>query len=230
MNKIREWDSRVVLNIASKMSKRRTIAARIISFFGREPLWFALTSFFIFIYIDYESFFLLGNTMLTGLILVNTAKLMLKRERPYVEHDTIKALEREHKSKSFPSWHTFNAAANFLALGYITDSVWIYILGLVFALVVGISRILLGVHYPTDVIIGYLLGVLGFCIALSLVGYWLELVEILEDLSPYNFANNDWNPLFYYWWWYLEVTLVYLAISLAGSYHTLKKIMNRKKK
>lgn len=224
MKKFKEWDERIVLNWTKNMDEKRVYLARFISFFGREPLWFALTSFFIFIYIDYESFFLFGNTMLCGLILVNTAKLIFQRERPYVQHEEVEPLERRHKSKSFPSWHTYNAVANFLVVGYITESIWVYVVGLIFSAMIGVTRISLGVHYPIDVAVGYILGIAGFFIALNLVPYWLNLVDILEEISKYNFADNDWNPLFRYWWWYLEVAAVYLLIGLAGSYHSLKKL------
>ena len=67
---------------------------------------------------------------------------------------------------SFPSGHSFGAAAIYLALAYYVrryakdwkQELFFYALAMGIILMVGVSRIYLGVHYPTDVLGGLLAG------------------------------------------------------------------------
>ncbi|MFH0889613.1 MAG: phosphatase PAP2 family protein [Candidatus Aenigmatarchaeota archaeon] len=69
----------------------------------------------------------------------------------------------EESSYSFPSTHS---AASFAWADFASDAAKKYrILFFAFAILVGISRIYVGVHYPTDVIVG---GLLGWAIAKAL--------------------------------------------------------------
>ena len=93
-------------------------------------------------------------------ILVGNAglKLIVGRARP----DLLPHLASE-TSLSFPSGHASNAAAVFLAIGWVLvrdgarpGLVWPLVI--LFVAMVGLSRIVLGVHWPTDVIAGWCVG------------------------------------------------------------------------
>ena len=82
-------------------------------------------------------------------------KRVLKRPRPY--HTlSITAVIKAHDQFSFPSGHT---TAAFLFAGLASfyfpslAAIWF-----VWATAVGLSRLLLGVHYPGDIVAGALLG------------------------------------------------------------------------
>lgn len=89
------------------------------------------------------------------------AKLLVGRARPIVQ-DPIS----HSPGYSFPSGHAFNVAVVatvvvFLLwplLGEVGRRVAVAV-AVVFALVVGLDRIFLGVHFPSDVLAGYVLGV-----------------------------------------------------------------------
>lgn len=94
----------------------------------------------------------------TGAVLLNVAlKLIFARARPHV----IPWLWEEGDA-SFPSGHSSMAAAlavTVTALLWRTPYRWpSAILGVLYAVVMGVSRVYLGVHFPTDVLAGWALG------------------------------------------------------------------------
>lgn len=82
-------------------------------------------------------------------------KRVLKRARPY-QRLSIQAVIQAHDQFSFPSGHT-TAAFLFagLASSFFPQLSWLWFS---WATAVGLSRLLLGVHYPGDIVAGALLG------------------------------------------------------------------------
>jgi membrane-associated phospholipid phosphatase len=69
---------------------------------------------------------------------------------------------------SFPSGHSQNISATVFAFARWIKKRWFYIFAVVMSLLVGFSRLYLGVHFPTDVIVGLLLGA-GISILFSFI-------------------------------------------------------------
>lgn len=93
----------------------------------------------------------------------NLLKRLIGRGRPEV-FDEVGPLHFTHlvndfTFQSFPSGHTTTAFAFAMVIGFLSPR-W-FPLGLAAAVVVGLSRIVVGAHYPTDVIGGIVTGVLG---------------------------------------------------------------------
>lgn len=84
-------------------------------------------------------------------------KNSLRRKRPAESLVTLKALIVASDKFSFPSGHT-SAASLYTAVMYIHFPILGSVL-MVWALGVGISRIILGVHYPSDIVAGASLGI-----------------------------------------------------------------------
>jgi undecaprenyl-diphosphatase len=100
-------------------------------------------------------------TMMVGWNIGLLAKTLVGRARPVVD-DPIS----HSPGYSFPSGHAFNAAVVSTVVVFLLwpllSSVGhrvATLLAVVFALVVGLDRIFLGVHFPSDVLAGYVLGV-----------------------------------------------------------------------
>jgi undecaprenyl-diphosphatase len=99
-------------------------------------------------------------------------KLLLQRTRP----DTEYVQQMLIHTFSFPSGHAAGAMIGCGFLAYIAwhslPSPWagIAVLGLtLFILAVGVSRVYLGAHYPTDVIGGWLVGAVGLAIIVFVI-------------------------------------------------------------
>ncbi|MGI9584592.1 MAG: phosphatase PAP2 family protein [Acidimicrobiia bacterium] len=82
-------------------------------------------------------------------------KGLTRRERPHVAVPEDRRLPHP-SSSSFPSGHTASAAAYSGVVGREIDFLWLPLNALAGA--VGLSRVYTGVHYPGDVVAGWLLG------------------------------------------------------------------------
>lgn len=90
-------------------------------------------------------------------IIVQSIKLGLSRERPYKIIQHLNTFGIDLKDYSFPSGHTTASFSIAATLALNIPNIWIILYLL--ALLIGISRIYLGVHYPTDVLAGIVLGI-----------------------------------------------------------------------
>jgi undecaprenyl-diphosphatase len=89
---------------------------------------------------------------------VQVVKKLFPRKRPYLLFETTKILPNPLKDHSFPSGHTTAVFSVIVPFVILEPSLAIALIPL--GLCVGISRIYLGLHYPSDVIAG---GILGAC-------------------------------------------------------------------
>lgn len=107
-------------------------------------------------------------TLAVGLsvLLFICVKNLIGRPRPFESWDALTCLIAPPDKFSFPSGHTMTAFAVWGAL-FIGTPLLSY-LYLVIAILIGLSRVFLGLHYPTDVLVG---AVLGGGIGLSVASY-----------------------------------------------------------
>jgi undecaprenyl-diphosphatase len=119
--------------------------------------------------------FLLGAAT-SGTVLAFALKWSFARPRP----DLVPHLSHVSTS-SFPSAHSMVSAVVFTTLGALLATVvarrrlkaYILFIALVLPIIVGVSRVYLGVHYPTDVLAGWTAG-LTWALLCWLVARWLQ--------------------------------------------------------
>lgn len=124
---------------------------------------------------------------IVGGTLISTAlKHIFDRPRPDVVPHAV-----EVTSASFPSGHAMLAMTTFLTLGAVlaevqpTRSSRVYLISwaVLLALLVGTSRVYLGVHWPTDVLAGWCVGS-AWALLCGSVALWLQRRGIIEAARP----------------------------------------------
>ena len=126
----------------------------------------------------------LGYEMLVSMMICQTIvyslKAILSRERPYNILEHLNTFGIEMKDYSFPSGHS--AASFSIATTIALNNPRLAIYMFTLAAIIGVSRIYLGVHYPTDVAAGVILGVgVSFIVHLYLLDYIRVLVGLIRS-------------------------------------------------
>ena len=116
----------------------------------------------------------IGVSLLTALLLnfiINdlVIKNIIRRARPFYTISGLEILIKPPKSFSFPSGHTssFFACATVL----ISASKKYGGLLLIISFIMGFSRMYVGVHYPSDVFVGMIVGIISGIIAICFYRY-----------------------------------------------------------
>ena len=102
-----------------------------------------------------------------GIAIYKWLKQRFVRERPYISHLRIRVGAAPLDRYSFPSGHTLHAVCYAILLtAYFPVLGWIVI---PFAALVALSRVVLGLHYPTDVVVGAAIGASLAMISMSVL-------------------------------------------------------------
>ncbi len=127
-----------------------------VSFFGEKGWFWIVIIIFMFVFkktrgLSIVAAVSVAATSIIGVIMKNS----VQRIRPSFYTDAITVVGMRSDSFSFPSGHTLMSfACAFIFLRYDKR---IGIPAVIFASLIGFSRIYLGEHYPSDVIVGVLL-------------------------------------------------------------------------
>ena len=142
--------------------------AKLMAYFGDEFVMIALLGFLYWCW-DKELGRFLGTGMAMGIVAGPMIKNTMLRKRPYMDHDRIACYKPvapdaglydiSAQGYSFPSMHSSNSTIMFGSLIWGGTAKWYLRLpAILMPVLVGVSRCVVGVHYPTDVLAGWILG------------------------------------------------------------------------
>ena len=153
-----EFQAEIIKSIQSVASPALDIIFQIITMFGEEMLLIPIVAFIYWCF-NKEMGYWLCWCISVGNLVVNSVKGIFKVERP-VGCEGIRTLrESTATGYSFPSGHTQACANLYTAIARAVNRKRFWTLAFVLPALVGISRLYLGVHWPTDVIAGYAIGI-----------------------------------------------------------------------
>ena len=134
-----------------------------------EPLILILVGGLIYWGIDKK----FGKYLMANVFAVSLFCPMLKniarRRRPYMDNEAIQCIRPAESGDiydvplqgfSFPSIHAANTIVLYTRIGTFLKNKALKIICLILPFLIGLSRVILGVHYPTDVLCGWLIGAL----------------------------------------------------------------------
>ncbi len=167
------WETVFIQWLQGFASPLMTAIASFFTMFGEELVLVAIAGF---IYWCYDKQWgrdiatILLPTMLAGSLVKN----IVLRRRPYMDHSNIQCLKRVDadaplydiaaQGYSFPSMHAANTWSIFGSLAIKVRKNWFRVLTGIVLFLIGLSRVFVGVHYPTDILAGWVLG--GIIIAM----------------------------------------------------------------
>ena len=140
-----------------------------LSMFGEELVLILILGFLYWSY-DKRMGKRVGLSVLVALVWNPMIKNIALRRRPYFDNEGIEILrvvepdadiyDISAQGYSFPSGHSSNAASLYGSVAASAKKKWLTVLAIVLPLLVGFSRVVVGAHYPTDVLAGWALGAL----------------------------------------------------------------------
>lgn len=100
---------------------------------------------------------------LAGTVISQLMKILCRIPRPWVKDPNFTILEQARKAAagySFPSGHTQSAVGTFGSIAAFASRKWVRTVCIVLAILVGLSRMYIGVHTPEDILVGAAISVM----------------------------------------------------------------------
>jgi len=161
LERLRLWDQALCIRVNCAVRIAPLCQAfRGISRLGDGVFWYSLM--LALLAVDgARAFGPVGRMAATGLVctlLYKWLKSKTSRPRPFAVENAVRAGADPLDPFSFPSGHTLHAVAfSVVAIAFYPMLAWLLV---PFAVLVAISRVVLGLHYPSDVLAGAALGAL----------------------------------------------------------------------
>ena len=137
----------------------------------------------------------IAYSVLTSVLVNNAIKDIFKLKRPIGEEGIRTLREETATGYSFPSGHTQSSASFYGAMAIYLKKKAMYIIATIMIISIGFSRLYLGVHYPKDVIVGGILGVLTSLICYKLYNRFenkmlLYVITFIVFIPALTFAHS----------------------------------------
>jgi undecaprenyl-diphosphatase len=161
LQRLTQWDRAVCIRVNRASGNHFTRELFLaVSWLGNGIFWYALILALLLAF-RADAVPAVAHMITTGIICTLLYKLLkhtTSRPRPYQAHREIVCSAQPLDQFSFPSGHTLHAVAfSIVAIAYYPALVWLL---LPFSLLTASSRVVLGLHYPSDVLAGAFVGTL----------------------------------------------------------------------
>ncbi len=162
MEKLQSFELDILRSLREISNPFFDFLTEVITFLGEQ---YVVILILVLLYFTYDkklgkkmAYIIFTSTCVNGAI-----KGLVARPRPFVVDPTLDSVRKQTATGySFPSGHTQNASTTFIGFAY--NNSWkkklVWILAITLSILIGFSRLILAVHYPTDVLCGLLLGIL----------------------------------------------------------------------
>jgi len=206
------WDDAWLLRINAKAPSAFTRFVEFFSFCGRMIVWLLVgISFLLIWYLPLAALYFALN-LIWGFLSVYLCKMFVNRPRPFQVTPGVKVWEGPNTSASFPSLHAYSVMSGVLVMYAIIENWIVLVIGIPFAILVGLTRPYLGVHYLTDVLGGWIIGLCGAWISIAIAPLFSPWLKIAENLLPITLVTGTWNPFLANAWYWLVIVGVYLVL------------------
>jgi undecaprenyl-diphosphatase len=182
------WDVPILLAIHMTSQPRLDVFATTLTKFGVFWGVFPLSAVIVLVLLrqrQWRSLAYLISTLLGSIIINRTAKVLLHRVRPHLWESPAPELDY-----GFPSGHAMSSMTLVVALIILTwGTRWcwlVLIVGGLFVLAIGWTRLYLGVHYPSDILAGWMVSI-AWAVGVSFV--------IKLDSSKQTKVNEPSDPI-----------------------------------
>ena len=162
-----DWEVTLMEWLQSGMGSAGAAIAQFLTACGEELVLILLLGFIYWCY-DKEFGKFIGVNIVVGLTWNPMLKNVALRRRPYFDHPGIRCIrpadpkaeifDISEQGFSFPSGHSTNGVIAYGSMPAYKKNKGLLAVGIVMPLLIGLSRVMLGVHYPTDVLVGWLMG------------------------------------------------------------------------
>ena len=165
------FDDRVFEMLNPYVSNLNTGIMKVITFLGSQnfllPANLFLIGYFLFFRENKKTAFKIAVISITSVVVMFSIKFFLQRERPL-----IPLISKVH-GYSFPSGHTFTSVTFYGIIAYIIYKnvqqpflKWSFIVFIIFFIfLIGLSRVYLRLHYASDVLASFCLGLIWLLLA-----------------------------------------------------------------
>jgi len=182
------WDVPILVGIHTTSQPQLDVIATVLTKFGKFQVVLTIVSIIglVFLFLRrWRSLTYLLTTVVVSSLVNRTAKELIHRVRPHLWDSPFPEL-----GYAFPSNHAMGSMALVAALVILTwGSAWrwlVLILGSLFVVAIGWTRLYLGVHFPSDILAGWMVSV-AWAIGVSLIlKPHLTKASAVNEVQPLN--------------------------------------------
>ena len=172
------WDSGVHLIQALQTIPWLVAPMKLFSFLGSEEFFLFMPPL-LYWCVDTALGLRVGLIILFSTWSNEVLKVLIHDPRPYWISSDVNAYASE-TSFGVPSGHSQSAVSVWGMIAYYVNRRWVWALCIAVIVFIGISRMYLGVHFPTDVLAGWLAGII---LLLCFIKFWNPIASWLGRLS-----------------------------------------------